>query len=74
MNRFQKVFPNGTNVLALDDEAGKMLPGVVTTHTEDRGTGENGLIVRFDDGHWTEFPYGYIDLKNPSNSYVIKES
>jgi hypothetical protein len=69
-NKFEMAFPNGSEVQASDYD-GVMRHGVVTTHTEDRSEGD-GLIVRFDDGHWFEFGYQYIDLDNPDNSYVIK--
>ena len=69
MNKFQKVLPNGSEVLAMDDD-GQMRHGIVTTHTEDSNEG-NGLIVRFDDGHWFEFGYQYIDVDRAGNSYVV---
>lgn len=70
MNKYQKAFPIGSEVYARDHD-GEMRHGVISIHTEDRNEG-NGLIVRFDDGHWFEFGYQYIDLDNPDNSYVIQ--
>lgn len=70
MNKFQKAFPNGSRVQAFDEIDG-WKTGNVSIHTENRMDHDgNGLIVKFDDGSWTEYPYSYIDLDDPKNSLV----
>lgn len=70
MNKFKRAFPIGTQVEALDDTT--MRDGTVTAHTEDAIAREYALIVTFTDGHYLEYPYMYLDVENPDNSYVRK--
>ena len=70
--KFSDAFPKGAKVEAFDwnGEDYSMQEGEIETHTCDMQAVTDGLIVRFDDGHRTEYGTEYLDTENPDNSYV----
>ena len=71
-NKFERAFPIGARVNALEPMGGWQ-EGIVTTHTisQMNSSQADGLIVKFDDDSWATVPYGYIDIESADNSYVV---